>query len=195
MKFIQECIINYIKDTNTILKGRAKRIPKYKTLIGFINNDDLLLDLAKNLRGEDEPVMYAILKMKRQETLQKLLEFYNENDPIRSFNYGAGTGKIYYNTSGATIWRGGKALWTVLSKIDLEHFNKAIAKTEKISWVTTLEKYKEKNIPIASFLSFENAKKLGLTIISDKGVPKCFSGSFWYMDILSLYEFRLNNQI
>ena len=133
---------SYIQKTNTVQFGRAKRIDKYKLLIGLVISEKELIEIATKTTGEDEPMAYAILKMRRQSSLQKVLEYYNEHNPVYSFKYGTGNNKIYVGGGGtpATTSTGARSLWAVLIRIDKEHFNAAMNKIQgEPEWVRSVE--------------------------------------------------------
>ena len=135
-------ISSYIKRTNTRTWDRARRVEKYRRLIGLVIGDSELIDIAINTAGEDEPMAYAVLKMRKQASLQTVLEYYNTHDPVYAFKYGIGKHKnyrmIYVNTSGANTWTGFRSLWAVLNRIDKEHFDAAIGKTGEPRWIKTV---------------------------------------------------------
>ena len=166
----------YIMNNNTIAWGRAKRIDKYRRLIGLVIGDQELIDIAVNTKGEDEPMAYAIMKMRKQSSLQTVLEHYNVRDPVYSFLYGAGknNNRIYRNTSGATTWTGFRSLWALLNRIDKEHFDAAIQKTGEPVWLKTVGR--------------DSLRTMCFTPIDESGKDR----SRYVTDILYLYEKKMN---
>ncbi len=172
-------IASYIKRTNTRAWGRARRVEKYRRLIRLVPCDSELMDIAVNTMGEDEPMAYAILRMRKQTSLQTVLEYYNKHDPVYSFRYGVGKNKnynvIYRNTSGATTWTGVRALWAILNRIDKEHFSAAIQKTGEPQWIRTVGHERCRT------LSFTPIEKAG-----SSGERKSYSS------VISLYETKMD---
>ena len=153
-------IAAYIKNNNTVAWGRARRIGKYKLLVGLVIGEKELIDIANNTWGEDEPMTYAILRMRKQESLQAVLEYYNTHERLYAFLYGAGKNNaaIYRNTSGCTTWTGARSLWALLNKIDKEHFDAAIQKTGEPKWLKTLQK---DGLRTSSFVPLEKGGRSG----------------------------------
>lgn len=168
-------VASYIKNTNTVARGRAKRVGRYRFLIGLVISEKELFDIATKTAGEDHPNAYAILKMKRQSSLQKVLEYYNEHNPVYSFRYGTDN-KIITSGSALTTWTGARSLWALLKRIDKEHFDAAMNKTKgEPEWVRTVEHGQS-----VYFTPVEKGKK-----DPDSRKSKSFSS------IYSLYEKKL----
>ena len=73
---------SYVKRTNTIAWARARRLEKIRRLIHLVIGDAELIDIAINTKGEDEPMAYAILRIRKQSSLQTVLEYYNAHDSV-----------------------------------------------------------------------------------------------------------------
>ena len=166
----------YINSNNTVGWGRARRIGRYRRLIGLVIGEQELIDIAVNTKGEDEPMAYAILRMRRQSSLQTVLEHYNSCDPVYAFAYGAGpkNARIYRGTSGATTWTGFRSLWALLNRIDKEHFDAAIRNTEEPLWLKTVGR--------------DSLRTMFFSPVGGKGTDR----SRHVTDILDLYEKKMN---
>ncbi|SCW40116.1 hypothetical protein SAMN02910456_00917 [Ruminococcaceae bacterium YRB3002] len=168
-------VASYIKKTNTVARGRAKRVGKYRRLINLVLSDKELIDIATTTTGEDEPNAYAILKIRKQSSLQKVLEYYNEHNPVYSFKYGTDN-KIYTGGSAATTWTGARSLWAVLNRIDKEHLDAAMNKVNgEPEWVRNVE----------------HGQNIFFTPVEKGNKDSCSNRSRSFSRVFSLYEKKM----
>ena len=103
-------------------------------------SDDLLVDMAVKTRGNDYICALSIHEMKNQDSLRKVLEYYNRFTPFRIFTW-EGEKPVYTDHPFRMAYeRGGLAVWALLERIDQEHFNQAWFRCGKKSqWVDQLK--------------------------------------------------------
>jgi len=105
--------------------------------------DDQLIDIAVKTRGNDYVCALAIGEMKEQDSLQKVMEYFHRFTPFRIYMWDGE--KLVYTDHpiGTQFERGGLAVWTLLQRIDQEHFTKAWDNCGRESkWVDQLRKKK-----------------------------------------------------
>ena len=106
-------------------------------------SDDMLIDMAVKTRGNDYICALAIGEMKDQGSLQKVLQFYHRVSPFRIFMWQ--DEKLVYTERpiGNGYERGGLAVWSLMQRIDQEHFKAAWYNCgQKSKWVDQLREKK-----------------------------------------------------
>ena len=117
---------DFILEKNLICAGHFPILDYLTKMISLIKRDDILVDIAVKGYGDDIISTEAVRYISKQDSLQKVLEAFNCDSPFHSYSDYCGHFKYNAFSWGPPQFRGGRLMYVLLKRIDVEHFNAAL---------------------------------------------------------------------